>query len=461
MSDLFRRAFRLRREQDGVTAVIVALSLIALFGMVVLVVDVGGLLLKRRAMVNGADAAALAAAQTCAISGGTLGSAEIQADTYAGLNAENVTASSGTIVASANCGGDDGYVTVQYTAPQQLFFAPVLGFGTSGNVSADATAAWGPTGSIGPIPIVLNTAGFQGPCTIPLPDSSIGQECQLWFDNDRFEGSNFGFLDLEQWDVETDANGVPIENCNSAGGSNALEDQIDGAIDVPNLGLNFPDPTYVCTTSGNRDSVWGALQEREGDLLYFPINDWDGAVTGFAQVYNNNGTQVEYYNIIGYAGLQLEAVYDANQAGPQTSACGDIQDFDFTAAMGGNVPGPDIDIAGASAGCAPYDTVVNVDVDGQGACCQLDTHYVLVTDQVTGVVTGIDWIDGDKNGVDITWDVQVDGPCGPPPGNASAHCIIVSWQGFQYGGQNPGQGGEFGIRAIALCDRTLSTCPDQ
>ena len=45
--------------RSGVTLVIVALCLIALFGMLVLVVDVGGLLLNRRAMVNASDAAAL------------------------------------------------------------------------------------------------------------------------------------------------------------------------------------------------------------------------------------------------------------------------------------------------------------------------------------------------------------------------------------------------------------------
>ncbi len=59
--------FRLHHDQEGVTAIIVALCLIALFGMLVLVVDVGGLLWKRREMVSGADAAALAAAKTCAV----------------------------------------------------------------------------------------------------------------------------------------------------------------------------------------------------------------------------------------------------------------------------------------------------------------------------------------------------------------------------------------------------------
>ena len=53
--------------ERGATVVIVALSLVAMFGMIVLVVDVGGLLYKRRELVNASDAAALSGAQTCAL----------------------------------------------------------------------------------------------------------------------------------------------------------------------------------------------------------------------------------------------------------------------------------------------------------------------------------------------------------------------------------------------------------
>ena len=57
---------RVHGDERGATAVIVALTLIALCGVIVLTVDVGQLLFKRRAMVNASDAAALSAAQTCA-----------------------------------------------------------------------------------------------------------------------------------------------------------------------------------------------------------------------------------------------------------------------------------------------------------------------------------------------------------------------------------------------------------
>jgi uncharacterized membrane protein len=57
---------RARREETGATLIIVTLSLVAMLSVMVLAVDVGSILFIRRAMVNAADAAALAAAQSCA-----------------------------------------------------------------------------------------------------------------------------------------------------------------------------------------------------------------------------------------------------------------------------------------------------------------------------------------------------------------------------------------------------------
>ena len=62
---------RLRDEESGAVLMIVAISLLALLGMVVLTFDLGrGVALKRN-MVNAADAAALAAARECGLAHGT------------------------------------------------------------------------------------------------------------------------------------------------------------------------------------------------------------------------------------------------------------------------------------------------------------------------------------------------------------------------------------------------------
>jgi len=62
MTPVRRRLVLDPREERGATVVIVALVLIAMFGMMGLVVVVGGLLWTRREIVNGSDAAALSGA---------------------------------------------------------------------------------------------------------------------------------------------------------------------------------------------------------------------------------------------------------------------------------------------------------------------------------------------------------------------------------------------------------------
>ena len=178
------------RGEEGATVVIVALSLVVIFAMIVLAVDVGGLLLRRRAMVNGSDAGALAAAKSCALVTDTE-IPEFQADLFAGDNVVGLTSGQGGIDPgrTVNCDTDiNGHVTVEYTTPQDLWFAGVLGFGPTSNVTTDATAVWGPTGGDNPLPIVLDVGTFQGGCDIPNADQNgdpldIGDTCYFWYDN--------------------------------------------------------------------------------------------------------------------------------------------------------------------------------------------------------------------------------------------------------------------------------------
>lgn len=67
------------KREDGVVGVVVAICLVVLMGAVAFTLDVGGLLYRRREMVNGADAAALAAAIECS-KGNGLGAATVAAN---------------------------------------------------------------------------------------------------------------------------------------------------------------------------------------------------------------------------------------------------------------------------------------------------------------------------------------------------------------------------------------------
>ena len=100
-------------EESGAVVVIVVLSLIAIFAMLVLTVDVGGLLLARRAMVNASDSAALAAAQSCASAEDTL-DPESVADTYAADNVDGVITGTSNITEIVGCDDGNGHVSVEY-----------------------------------------------------------------------------------------------------------------------------------------------------------------------------------------------------------------------------------------------------------------------------------------------------------------------------------------------------------
>ena len=65
LSPICRRLRQVHDDQDGAVLLIVVFALLAMAGMLVLVFDLGSMLSTRRTAVKAADAAALAAAQSC------------------------------------------------------------------------------------------------------------------------------------------------------------------------------------------------------------------------------------------------------------------------------------------------------------------------------------------------------------------------------------------------------------
>jgi hypothetical protein len=422
---------RVRRRLDanderGVSLIITALALVAIFAMVVLVIDAGALLVKRRALVKAADAAALAAAQSCV---SETGDEETQADTFAALNA---TGTSGGI--TDDCGGE--WVTVRYTAQQQLFFAPVLGFGSSDDVSAEATAGWGGAGAANPLPIVLNLATFQGDCDIP--NVAKGTLCHLWYDNERFDGSNFGFMNLEQWNVGAG------DHC-SASGSSRREDWINNDWTGEALPLNYPSPTYVCTDSGISAANWGALSGRIGDIVTFPINDQSTQIM-------KSDSQVDKYNVIGFAQMRLNAVLTVQEAGAGSGVCS-VGAVNFP-----NASPINLDDFGIDHGCfaaAPDEVSAPQVQDSSGPISDALYSY----DSLSRTLTWNDpQVQRQNTTVSFAW--QNSGVCGEAPDNSSARCILVEWVGHRFGGQKPGGGANFGFEGIRLCDlKFAGSCP--
>src|SRR3972149_8950588 len=131
------------QREEGAVAVIVAISLVVLLGAVALTFDVGGLLLRRREMVNGTDSAALAAALTYVRSGSTSGIQSVVEREYAANSPGSVSQSwSCTYRMGPDATLAKGSVIVDCTSQQPLYFAPVLGFDDSAEVNTSATASW-------------------------------------------------------------------------------------------------------------------------------------------------------------------------------------------------------------------------------------------------------------------------------------------------------------------------------
>jgi Flp pilus assembly protein TadG len=480
---------RLRNEDDGVTLVIVVLTLIAMMGMLVLVVDVGGLLWKRRELVNASDAAALSAAHTCALKSAVDPKTAKQAADFTALTNVTGPGLSGIVTDSGTCHtGASGWVKVQYSQPQHLFFAPVLGFSNSNGVTTKATAVWGPAGAANPVPLVIYMNSFNN---CKLQDPTPEPTCYVWEDNTNTSGSQngFGFLDLRTdnpsqygWDSVA---GAP---CSNAGSDvkRWIEDYPDS--NIGDLPLNYPAATYVCLISGGRSAAWGNDAQKDGpiydlvddddvadqndaeDILLFPLNRCDtNSPASFGQL--DSGSPIscpntpDQYDIVGFVAMKIKAIYTPNEASGSQGTC-KPNNASVTMINGSTVS---LSAFGISNGCfttAPsaYSNVkVTKKQNGQPGpqpvfCPGAATATCDYTVSTSGLLT---WNAAgpaaENQPYDIAFDWVLYGPCGPAPGNNSGHCMVVQVTNVQVGGTNPGQGDpNSNLRAVKLCDPSIA-----
>jgi hypothetical protein len=324
---IFRRA---RQDEEGAVLVIVTLSLIALFGMMVLVVDVGSLLFTRRALVNAADAAALAAAQSCGQKEG-IGAANAQANQYTVANESGAAVASGFPKYFPSCDNPWGFVRVRVSADRPLYFAPVLGFDSDTPVATEAMASWGGAGAGEKVAPLMLSAHRLGDCDIPPPDPNAippgGVDCYFWWNNSSpgstrqdqdLMNAEWGSLDLLKWDVTT------AVGCDNSTPPEFSEWMLEGyfeplPIDSSLFGAVAGDGlTFVCRGQGNRGGAFDNIIDdaiTAGNPLYFPVNDPQTQV-------DRNGVScppappgepatcsVDKYNIIGFAKMDIISLW--------------------------------------------------------------------------------------------------------------------------------------------------------
>lgn len=148
-----RRLTFQRRADRGAVAVFVALTMVALLGFTALGVDGSAMWSDRKQLQNGADAGALAIAQACA--NGDCGSYSTTANQYAVDNKFDGNASGAVTSLDTTAGS----VTVKTTSNRKFWFAPVIGI-NSANISATATAKWGPKSGGAFLPLAFSLCAF-------------------------------------------------------------------------------------------------------------------------------------------------------------------------------------------------------------------------------------------------------------------------------------------------------------
>jgi Flp pilus assembly protein TadG len=265
---------RLRDEDGGAVLAIVAISLLALLGMVVLTFDLGrGVALKRN-MVNAADAGALAAARECGLANGTGPAGDAAKDLIVDNNGSakltNIAFDSAPQCSGVASNGER-QVTVTVSVPQDYFFAQIFGF-NSGTVTASATAEW-TLGQTGPAPLRIDQLKIDE-CVEdgdPNPDGTI--DCYFTFEKGAAPlNSDWGWLNLpEGWPVK-DKDTNPM-TCNSQkGGAKDLSGYIGamGGMGAPGQefsgGLWDPSgngnpPTWVCGATGHKATNVADIQD--------------------------------------------------------------------------------------------------------------------------------------------------------------------------------------------------------
>ena len=317
---------RLLYDERGVTGFIVAITMVVLLGMVALSMDLGLMLIKRRGMVNANDAAALAAAISCARTDGQA-AADTQADSLATSNVSNAVRATDPVY-SPSCDAPSGAVTVHYQGSQKLFFAPAVGVSSPKNISFTSRARWGPAGGAGGVlPLMVNEGRLS---TCQIPGTVEGTECWFYVDNNALGNATWALMNVQPncgdnkygWNVSVSVcskvNPGPTYKCPTFSNAEmqAIVNQGSGA-----LSFNYPQPTYVCTVPGNHASVFNNMGSLQGSVRLFPVNDETKQILSGGTLCPYPTCTPDMFDIVGFIQMKILNVWKGSDSGWDTVNC--------------------------------------------------------------------------------------------------------------------------------------------
>ena len=200
------RQFEAERER-GAAAVLTGLLMVGLVGFTGLAVDGGATYAKHQELQNGADAAALAAAQECAADEDACTEVNLQTEA-APYGEANVRNDKETVSTSFDIDLSAQTVTATVTGTKFHWFMPVVGVSES-ELSPDATATWGsPYSGPAMLPLVISQCEFENALGEPILGTVLdvympknGQDAECSWGSDYPPGG-FGWLSEAGCEVE-------------------------------------------------------------------------------------------------------------------------------------------------------------------------------------------------------------------------------------------------------------------
>jgi hypothetical protein len=271
---------RLRDDQRGATAVIVAVCLFALFGAMMLTVDAGNLWATRRQIITGTDASALHAAQFFNSGGGNPcnaddlvvaenGAADVMVQNHSRALHNPDDTPDGFQVTTAQTCGLSGYTPGKVRFDGRLysqgFFGGAFGFSNQSAYSS-STAAWG-----------YITAISDDLRPIPVCDKSEGYD--IWTDYWNTGQSPAGLATYNGYFGRDEGNPDPNLIEFPASSSGYINGDPNGAGRNPNAGLSYVTPDGVVgshTTVHRVTMPDAACGVESGNWLWVDFVDQEG-----------------------------------------------------------------------------------------------------------------------------------------------------------------------------------------
>lgn len=162
-------------DESGATIVLAAAIMVGVIALAGLAIDVGAVYVERRELVSGADAAALAIAEDCAVhpTGCGTASASATAQQYATANASDGVSTvelvsldpqGRTVTVGVATANPDG------TSIVPRYFSRIIGW-EGMTVRAEATARWGfPSALRSTIPLIISECEFPAGTSLPTTE---------------------------------------------------------------------------------------------------------------------------------------------------------------------------------------------------------------------------------------------------------------------------------------------------